>query len=87
MSEFINSVKSEYVYDPDIFCKDDERVVDAKSAMRFMSEDERAVLVAYSELRSFRKIASLMGRSHYYARQSYIKAKRKLLNIMNYGKK
>lgn len=53
---------SEYDYNEDIFCEDDERVRSIKRAIaQVISPTDRTIILLYTELGSQRKVGKMLG--------------------------
>lgn len=58
-------IKEEYAYNPDIMCKDDERVAKLKKIINTkLSVVDKTIILLYADLQSLRKLGQVMGVSH-----------------------
>lgn len=58
-------IKEEYAYNPDIMCKDDERVAKLKKIIDTkLSVVDKTIILLYADLQSLRKLGQVMGVSH-----------------------
>lgn len=58
-------IKEEYAYNPDIMCKDDERVAKLKKIIDTkLSVVDKTIILMYADLQSLRKLGQVMGVSH-----------------------
>lgn len=72
---------SEYKYDDDILCEDDERTRLTKQALWKLSEPDRLLIILYAEIQSLRKLGELLGISRTTA---YFAIKRIRQEIVDY---
>lgn len=58
-------IKEEYAYNPDIMCKEDERVARLKKIIDTkLSVVDKTIILLYADLQSLRKLGQVMGVSH-----------------------
>lgn len=79
VSEF-REIKADYVFDPDIFNEEPDRVRLVKYIMaERLSTVDRTIILLYIEYRSYRKLGQRLGVSHMTARREVLRIKRIIL--------
>lgn len=73
-------IKEEYAFDPDICCKDDERVRTLKYIIdNRLSQVDKTIILLYAECQSLRKLGRMLGVSHATARTEVMRIKKLIL--------
>lgn len=58
-------IRAEYAFDPDVMCRDDERVRRVKEIVDTrLSAVDKTIILLYADCQSLRKLAKKMGVSH-----------------------
>lgn len=73
-------IKEEYAHNPDVFCKDDERVRKLKYIIDHLDIVDRTIILLYAEYQSLREVAKLMGVSHATIRTEINRIKQIVIN-------
>ena len=59
------AIKQEYAFDPDIMCRDDERVSKIKEIIDTkLSLVDKTIILLYVDCQSYRKLGARLGVSH-----------------------
>lgn len=79
-------IKRDYAWNPDIMCKDDERVARLKEIIdRKLSQVDKTIILLYADCQSYRKLGKKMRLSHMTIRREVIRIKRIILEEYNNG--
>ncbi len=73
-------IKQEYAFDPDIMCRDDERVSKIKEIIDSkLSLVDKTIILLYADCQSYRKLGAKMHLSHMTIRREVIRIKQIIL--------
>lgn len=82
--EIINefrAIKTEYAFNPSIFCMDDERVSRLKEIIDTkLSQVDKTIILLYADCGSYRKLGEILGFSHMTIRDEVLRIKAIILN-------
>ena len=74
------AIKQEYAFDPDIMCRDDERVSKIKEIIDTkLSLVDKTIILLYADCQSYRKLGVKMHLSHMTIRREVIRIKNIIL--------
>ena len=74
------ATKDEYVFKPDIFDEDPEKVRTIKRIItQRLSQTDRTLIVLYADCQSYRKLGKVLGVSHMTARKEVLRIRAAVL--------
>lgn len=76
-------IMSDYVFNDDIMCEDDDRVRDIKYALQQLPEADRIIFILQTDIQSQRKVGNILGVSHTAIGKECKRIRAKILEILN----